>query len=373
MWHIWTLKQHKDYKIMRKEVLEIRFEKIFHGVYQFDDSLIQEARRLQKTGNRQESVDAYRRVKDEYEKKLGELLKIEPQARTTFISPLCIVEESRFDADLKQSTTIYEYSAKLFLAEAMIAELTGEGEVKVSLEKAADFYKKMASNLSLLAGGCNQWEDMAQIMFKSDARQSENSAEAILRYLNPQEVRPFTLDVESKRHWLEVLYKCLSHTALNVWTIPMDDNNKACKSLLRAFSAETPEERRTLVVDAHRVCPSFLSAHVLADFLLAVLDKSDNVVGHYESCLSRVAWQTGKDDYYQRIHHLFAGLIAAIEMEDVDQSLAYCMRLAEYLPLAESEVRTNEFKGRYWKGYGDPIIPKFNVQELVDALSVTVV
>lgn len=353
---------------MKKEILEIRFERIFNGIYQFDANLIKNARNLQKAGNGQESIEAYQLVVSTYGEKLKEALNIEPQARTTVISPLCIVEESKFDAGLKQGATIYEYSAKLCVAEAMIAELTGEGEVKTSLEKAADFYRKEAANLSSLAGGCNEWEDMAQIMFESEARTARYNADAILGYLNPQEIKRFPLDAESKRRWLNDLYGCLSCTALNVWTIPMRDNDKACRDLWRAFSFNELERKKACVADAQQVCPSFLSAHALSLLLLAILDESNNVAEQYESCLSSVARQVEEEGYHQRIHHLFTGMIASIEMEDVDQLLAYCTKLAEYLPNAEREVRETQFKGRYWSGYGDPVIPVFKTQELVSAL-----
>lgn len=156
-------------------------KKCFEGIYCFDASKLTKAFVLHKEQKTVEAKDAYKKSLDDYQKELNLALQYVPKESTTFVSPLCILTQSKRDASLKNNSRIYELSAKINLSKAMIDLI--DGNINSCLERtkeAGDFYKKEADCLKSLAWSCTPWEDIAQIMFECEQEAAEEASDQLL-------------------------------------------------------------------------------------------------------------------------------------------------------------------------------------------------
>jgi hypothetical protein len=153
---------------------EKQIDEAFEGVYCFDATGLKKARACQSKAP-EESLIQYEKVIKEYEKILTEILPKKPRASVMAVTPLCIIEESKYEAGLKQRASIDELAAKIYLAKGMICELRGQ-DPKDSLKKAALHYDKLAKSLESLAATCSPFEDVAQIMFECEAESAVGMA-----------------------------------------------------------------------------------------------------------------------------------------------------------------------------------------------------
>ncbi|MBI3190456.1 hypothetical protein HYZ41_02005 [archaeon] len=153
----------------------INFEQVFDGVYCFDAKELIEARKLHLAGQNKEAKEAYQKTIEIYEKELSETLGIKPKGSNLFISPVCVYEETGFEAGLKSKASASELAAKIYLAQAMTNELDGNDN-REKISKAAVEYEKLSDYMQSLAYTCDEYEDIAKIMFESEAEDAKLNA-----------------------------------------------------------------------------------------------------------------------------------------------------------------------------------------------------
>ncbi len=359
-----------------KELDEIRFERTFNGVYCFDAKELQEARELQEKGDIQEAIKKYNKVSSNYETRLAKILNIESKSSVMFVSPCCILEENKYEAETKQKTTIEELAAKIYLSKAMINELEKKDNKK-NLKKSAEHYKKLGGLLGSLANSCSSYEDIAQIQFESEARSAFEAVSSIETKLYGNQNKKFKLN--NKDEILNQIYSCIKETSGNLRQCEdvVEENEKSAELLRKGFYAEAKGDLN-IALNKYNQASKELSDHLSLSYLIifktSKLNKTNNVIEAYDDLISNVAWQSVDDESYLETHPLFCGLAGSIEMEDTKQTKEYLEKLVTNLPIAKEDAavyRKKHGSNVGWRGMGyiDPVVPDFEAKNLLKKIN----